>query len=164
MVQQLLGLLDELVLDLRLAVATHGSISLASSQHAAASIRAAPAGPGVRESIEQAFTVAGVTPEPPERALLFQAIPEDPRGCNWTTSRGSRIRARAVAELSDEQRTDERYRDLASRSLDVAAKRVRKAEIRAIESVIPGRPQDGRLTGPPWLHRAPSLLPRWPPE
>ena len=93
-------------------------------------------GPGLRESIEQAFTVAGVTPEPAERASLFQAILKTLEPQSDDVAWVSAIRARAVAELSAEQHTDERYKDLASRSLDAAAKRVRKADIRAIESVI----------------------------
>ena len=135
-VAQLSGLLDELVSDLRVAAGhPRFDLSLVANTVPPAYVPLLP-GPGLRESIEQAFAVAGLTPEPAERASLFQAILKtlepQPDDVAWVSA----IRARAVAELSTERRTDERYKDLATRSLDAAATRVKKADIRAIESLI----------------------------
>lgn len=135
-VAQLSGLLDELVSDLR-AAAGHSrfDLSLVANTIPPAYVPLLP-GPGLRESIEQAFTVAGVTPEPAERASLFRAILKtlepQPDDVAWVSA----IRARAVAELSAEQRTDERYKEMTSRSIDTAAKRAKKADIRSIEFLI----------------------------
>ncbi|MCA1649201.1 MAG: hypothetical protein LC753_02650 [Acidobacteria bacterium] len=135
-VAQLSALLDELVSDLRVAAGhSRFDLSLVANTVPPAYVPLLP-GPGLRESIEQAFIVAGVTPEPAERASLFQAILKtlepQPNDLAWVPA----IRARAVAELSAEQRTDERYKELSSRSLEAAAKRVKKADIRAIEALI----------------------------
>jgi hypothetical protein len=135
-VAQLSGLLDELVSDLRVAAGhSRFDLSLVANTVPPAYVPLLP-NPGLRETIEQAFIVAGVTPEPAERSSLFRAILKtlepQPEDVAWVSA----IRARAVAELSAEQRTDERYKELSSRALDAAAKRVRKADIRAIEALI----------------------------
>ena len=109
--------------------------------------------PTLRESIELAFTAARVAAEPAERIALLESIsrtltpqpvdgestagsadarPEPIGSSGW----GADFRARAAAELGAERRVDRAYADLTTRTLARARDRARRADVRAIDSLI----------------------------
>ena len=97
-VAQLSALLDELVSELRAAAGqSRFDLSLVASTRSPPPVPLLPA-PGFRESIEQAFTVARLTPDPPSACRCFRRSSERLRaGANETWA--AALRARAFAEL-----------------------------------------------------------------
>jgi hypothetical protein len=138
-VAQLSALLDEVMADLRVAAGlSRYDLSLvATASPLPPDVPALPP-PTLRESVEQAFTAASVTPDPTERVALLQAIvsgTDEPRRREaW---RGA-LHARASAALARELKIDRSYRELVARTVSQADKRARRADVGGIERLVQG--------------------------
>lgn len=134
-VAQLSTLLDEVLAELR-AVAGEQSMELSlvaeTIPPAQVPLMAPPA---FRESIEQAFTVAKVTPESTERVSLLDSIVRALQPVSkekWAAA----LRAKASSELALELRTELAYTELATRTLALAEERGRVADVKGLEKLI----------------------------
>lgn len=92
--------------------------------------------PGLRESIELAFTAARVAAEPAERASLLESIVRELESSSADGGWAADVRTRATAELAAEQRVDQAYGQLTARTLARATDRARRADVRAIDALI----------------------------
>jgi hypothetical protein len=134
-VEQLGGLLDEVVADLRVAAGEpRMELSLVADTMPPPAVTLMPP-PSLRETIEQAFTVARMTPESTERVSLLGAVVEvvaPIRNENWAAA----IHARASSDLRLELRTEESYAELIAETMTEATKRTRLADVRGLEKLI----------------------------
>jgi hypothetical protein len=147
-VAQLSALLDEVVSELRVAAGqSRFELKLVAPTVTAPTMEMMPA-PTLRESIEVAFTAARVASEPGERVSMLESIvrtlssrpPDDPNldpaalaaKAEWV----SLAMARASAELASEQQVDRAYAQLTNRTLARATDRARRADVRALDSLI----------------------------
>jgi hypothetical protein len=148
-VAQLSALLDEVVSELRVAAGqSRFDLKLVAASVAPPEMEVFPA-PSLRESIELAFTAARVAAEPAERVALLESIvltlgsmtPEGTAGspevpdatkASWAET----VRARASSELAVEQAVDRAYAALSARTLARAADRARRADVRALDSLV----------------------------
>jgi len=137
-VAQLSALLDEAVGDLRVAAGlSRVDLTLVvTARPLPATVPELPA-PTLRESIEQAFTVASVAADPAERVSLLQAIVSE-LGASEESPKGkpSILHARVSAALSQELKTDKRYGDLVARMVTSADERARRADVNGIEKLV----------------------------
>ena len=134
-VAQLSTLLDEVLAELRAAAGEpQVELSLVAETIPPAHVPLLPA-PGFRESIEQAFTAARLTPESTERVSLLDSIARALQPVSsekWAAA----LRARAAADLALEVRTELAYTELASKSMAAAETRARLADVKGLEKVI----------------------------
>jgi hypothetical protein len=136
-IAQLSALLDDVLSELRVAAGqSRFNLSLvATGDTKPLDVSALPQ-PTLRESIEQALTVARVTPDTTERVSLLQAIvlqlQQNASESTWSAA----LHARASAELSVELKTDKSYRDLVSRMVSAADERARRADVNGIEKLV----------------------------
>lgn len=133
-VRELGLMLEEVVADLRLAAGeSRLELSLV-AQTSAPTMDLLPP-PTFRETIEQAFAVARLTPESTERVSLLGSIVEvlaplaDER---WASA----LRTRASADLRSEVRTETAYAALVAQTLAAAQVRARTADVTAIEKLV----------------------------
>lgn len=147
-VAQLSALLDDVVSELRVAAGqSRFDLKLVAPTVGAPTIDVFPA-PGLRESIELAFTAARVASEPAERVSLLESITRalgtmsangEPT-TDGSTSSGAKwvadARARALTELATERQVDHAYAELASRTLARADDRARRADVRGLDALI----------------------------
>ena len=148
-VTQLSALLDEVVSELRVAAGqSRFDLRLVAPTVTAPTMEMMPA-PTLRESIEFAFTAARVAAEPGERVSLLESIvrtlasttPNDPAAgsglaATSSTEWVSLAMSRASTELAAEKRVDRAYALLANRTLARAADHARRANVRALDSLI----------------------------
>jgi hypothetical protein len=147
-VSQLSMLLDDVVSELRVAAGqSQFDLKLVAPMIAPPAVELKPA-PTLRESIELAFTAAGHAAEPAERTSLLESISrtlaavgtDETIGTNGgapaDTAWAAGAKVRAAAELAIEQKVDRAYAQLASRTLSRAAQRARRADVRALDSII----------------------------
>ena len=143
-VAQLSALLDEAVGDLRVAAGLPrlDLTLVATASPLPPDVPELPP-PTLRESIEQAFTVASVAPDPAERVALLESIvsglerPDDETaGKADSTSWAATLHARASAALTLELKTDKSYRDLVARTINAADVRARRADVSGIEKLV----------------------------
>lgn len=134
-VAQLAGLLDEVVAELRIAAGDpRVDLSLVADTLPPPPVGLMPP-PSLRETIEQAFTVARLTPESTERVSLLGAVIEvvAPLGKeNWAAA----IHARASADLRLEMRTEASYAELIAETMAEADARTQRADVQGIEKLI----------------------------
>jgi hypothetical protein len=147
-VAQLSALLDEVVSELRVAAGqSRFDLKLVAAAVPATTMEVYPT-PSLRESVELAFNAARVAAEPAERVSLLESIvrtlgtvaPEDaaspdmPAGTNasWVDA----ARARASSELLTEQTIDRAYAALTTRTMARATDRARRADVRALDSLV----------------------------
>ena len=135
-VAQLVSMLDEVVADLRAAAGTPGAdLSLAATTITPPPVPLLPP-PGARDTLEQAFSAARITPDAAERISLLQAIAAAIKTAGttetWTTALGGRV----SMELASELRLDRAYRELAVRTTTAAAARAARADVRGVEATL----------------------------
>lgn len=148
-VSHLSALLEEVVSELRVAAGqSRFELKLVAPAVAAPTIEVRSP-PGLRESIELAFTAARVAAEPAERVSLLESIARTlasampqadghpDRSASGDVSWAEAARARATADLLAEQRVDLAYAQLSARTLSRAADRARRADVRGIDSLVP---------------------------
>ena len=134
-VAQLSTLLDEVVSELRVAAGEQRldlSLAVDTSPPPTIDLLAAPT---FRETIEQAFTVARLTPESTERVSLLNSVVsalEPLQAESWAAA----LRARASADLNLELKTERAYADLVARTMALADQRTRAADVKGIERLV----------------------------
>jgi hypothetical protein len=143
-VAQLSALLDEAVGDLRVAAGLPrlDLTLVATASPLPPDVPELPP-PTLRESIEQAFTLASVAPDPAERVSLLEAIVSgldrsdgEAAGKPDSPSWAATLHARATAALMMELKTDKSYRDLVTRTVTAADERARRADVSGIEKLV----------------------------
>jgi hypothetical protein len=135
-VSQLSAMLDEVASELRVAAGqSRFDVALVANTTPAAPVPLLPP-PTLRQSIEQAFTVARITPDSIQRVTLLRAVTDvladRPRDESWAAA----LRARATADLALALRTDRAYADLSARLLKRADERVQRADVKALEQLV----------------------------
>jgi hypothetical protein len=136
-VAQLSALLDETVAELRVAAGqSRFDLELVATSGTLPPDEPALPEPTLRESIEQVFTLAKITPDGTERVSLLQTIVArlgDPElDAAWTGA----VRAKASAELASEVKTDKAYRDLVTKMVAAADDRASRADVNGIDALV----------------------------
>jgi hypothetical protein len=138
-IQEMLGILDEAIADLRvLAGVDRFSLSLVASVEQASSREPLLPDATPQEAIEQTLTAARLSDSPVERVSLMsvalagiereaERLPSD-----WRTTTRMAIRTGIAVEVA----TDRRYQLLTSRMLGRAAERARAADVRGLERLL----------------------------
>ncbi len=143
-VAELAGMLDEVISDLRVAAGETTTVSLVASTVPPRETMLAP--PDLRETMEQAMTVASLAPDPSQRLSLLEAIDiglrEAARQGGWAAALAGRV----SAELADERKVEKAYGTLATATLSVAAARAARGDLRGVQALFEGVLQaDDRL-------------------
>jgi hypothetical protein len=135
-VAQLVGMLDEVISELRVAAGQSSfDVSLV------ANVAISPpeellAAPSFRESMEQAVAAADSVAEPSERISLLDAVTaaltEPARAGGWAAA----LRLRAVTELAAERRIDKAYSDLSSSMIASATARAQRGDVSGVQSLL----------------------------
>jgi hypothetical protein len=135
-VAQLSGMLDEVVSELRVAAGqTSFDLSLVANTIPDPPMPLLP-DPDIRETSEQAFAAARLTPEPAERVSLLRSIvyslqePADAGG--WAAD----LYARASTALNAELQADRAYADLASKTTAAVRARAVRGDVKGLQAAI----------------------------
>jgi hypothetical protein len=135
-VAKLAGVLDDVVSELRVAAGqSRFDLSLVANAVPPPDVPMLPP-PTLRESVEQAFALARVSQDPPQRADLLRSIVDALAGPAGREAWARALRARATADLRLSARLDKQYADLTTRTLAEAGKKLRRADIKGIEALI----------------------------
>jgi hypothetical protein len=134
-VAELSSLLDEVLAGLRAAAGQpRMELSLVAETVPPPAVDLLP-DPSLRETIEQAFSVARLTPEATERVALLEAVVRALQPATkerWAAA----LHARAAADLALELKTEAAYADLSRRTLAAAEERAGTADVRGVEQLI----------------------------
>lgn len=132
----LIGMLDDVLNDMRAAAGQTVELSLAATTMPAPPVPLLPP-PDARGRLEQAFSAARYAPDPHERVSLLQSIaaalkarPE--KKDTWAAAFGRRVEA----ELASELRIDRSYADFIDRILKAADERADRADTDGLEALI----------------------------
>jgi hypothetical protein len=135
-VAQLSSMLDEVVSELRVAAGqSRFDLSLVATTAPPPPVPLLPA-PTLRESIEQAFTVARITPDIAQRVSLLNAITGALSDPSTTAGWAVALRTKASADLATEVRLDQAYADLSDRIMTAAEIRRRRADVKGMEALV----------------------------
>ena len=134
-VLELSGLLDEVVAELKASAGEPRMELVLSVDTTPPPPRALLPEPTFRETIEQAFTAARLTPESTERIALLEAILRALKPASSETWAAA-LHARASADLLLELKTEADYAGLAARTLSSAEARARAADVKGLEKLI----------------------------
>jgi hypothetical protein len=149
-VRQILGVLDEVVADLRASAGqTRFDLALVANPLPPAPVALLPP-PTLQESIEQALTAADLSPTAEERtALLRTALGTiDAHRPALPAPWASATRANASRALRDELELTRRYATLQDRALRDANRAAARADVAAVERVLAAtRARDAKLGG-----------------
>lgn len=137
-VAELTTLLDGVLSELRVAAGqSKFDLSLVANTTPPPAVPMLP-GPGLRESIEQAFMLTRLSQDSVQRSVLLRsitdALAEPARDGGWAAA----LRARATADLTIAIRTDRSYADLSARMLRSADTKVRRGDVKGVERLIAG--------------------------
>ncbi|HEY7498377.1 MAG TPA: hypothetical protein VH740_07685 [Vicinamibacterales bacterium] len=136
-VKQLAALLDDAISELRVGAGLprFDLTLVAIADSWPASEPAMPA-PTPRESLDQAFAAASLTPNSAERVSLLEAImhtlSNGAGGAAWAPT----MNARAASALAVEARIDKEYADLVSRTIAAADERSKRADVRGLDTLL----------------------------
>jgi hypothetical protein len=135
-VAQLVGMLDEVISELRVAAGqTSFDVSLVANV-ATSNPEELLEAPGFRESMEQAVTAAAAVAEPAERISLLDAVAaaltEPARAGGWASA----LRLRALTEVGTERRIDQAYSDLSSSMIAAATKRAQRGDVPGVQALV----------------------------
>lgn len=134
-IQPLLGMLDDVVGEMRAAAGHTVELSLAATTMPAPPVPLLPP-PDRRGRLEQAFSAAGYAPDAHERVSLLQSIalalkdPSAPKD-TWAAAFGRRVEL----ALASDRRTDQAYADLTARTLAGATARADRADVTGVEAL-----------------------------
>lgn len=154
-VAQLVGLLDDVVAEMRVAAGMNQfDLSLVANASAPSPI-ALLANPDLQQSLEGAFRAALVTGEASDRVALLRTLTRQlntsPK-TEWMATLATKVSRALVAELQIE----DAYADLSRRTLRNAARRAANADVKGLQQVIAtalatddrlGRRRPGEMTG-----------------
>ncbi len=134
-VAQLVGMLDEVISELRVAAGQSSfDVSLVANV-AMATPEELPSAPTFRETMEQAVAAAAVA-EPSERISLLDAVSaaltEPARAGGWAAA----LRLRALTEVAAERRVDKAYSDLSSSMISAASKRAQRGDVPGVQALV----------------------------
>ena len=132
-VAQLTGMLDDVISELRVAAGETHHVSLAATT--VPPDEPMLAAPDLRESLEQAMTVAALTPDPGERVSLLRGI-ELALGTAPPTDWGAALSARAAGELAAELRIEKAYDALSVSTLAAANTRAANGDLRGVQALV----------------------------
>lgn len=138
-VQQMLGILDEAIADLRAAAgASSFDLSFVASSTPPPPFAALLPAPSPREVIEQTLTAARLTDSPAERLSLLTVASAalDSQSDLLPAEWAAETRTAVQAQMAHELETDRRYRALSERLLRLAATRARMADVRGVQRVL----------------------------
>jgi hypothetical protein len=136
-VAQLVGLLDEVISELRVAAGQSSfDLSLVAHVTPAPPADLLPA-PTLRDTMEQAIAAAAVAAEPAEKISLLRAVTaalaESAAEGGWAAS----LHARASTELAAELGIDKSYGDLVSSTVAAATARAARGDVVGVQSLVP---------------------------
>ena len=137
-VREILAILDEVIVDLRAAAGIR-SFDLALVAPAPdVALEPLAAMPSVREQIDQAVRVAGLTDHPAERVALLQAALAllNEAGVVMPAGDASALRRVMVARIAEEQTIDRRYADLTRRLMSDANRSAARASVGGVQRVL----------------------------
>ncbi len=135
-VSQLVGMLDEVISELRVAAGQSSfDVSLVASITVANPEELLPA-PGFRETMEQAFAAAAATPEPAERVSLLDAVASALREPARTGGWAAALRLRVSSDLATELRLNKSYSDLSSWALVSASSRAARGDVTGMQTLV----------------------------
>jgi hypothetical protein len=135
-VAQLTGMLDDVISDLRVAAGETTRVSLVASTIPVVEPMIAP--PDLRETMEQAFSAATMTPEPTERISLLGAIGIALQDVKKRDSWAAVLAARAAHDLAGELRIEKAYSTLSSSTLTAASARAARGDLRGVQDLVEG--------------------------
>lgn len=135
-VGQLVGMLDEVISELRVAAGQSSfDVSLVANVTPPSAAELLPP-PGFRETMEQAVAAAAATSEPAERASLLRAVTsalqEPARTGGWAAA----LHARASSELALELRLDKSYVQLTSSTIAAATARAARGDVTGVQALV----------------------------
>ncbi len=135
-VAQLTGMLDEVISELAIAAGESSfDLSLVATTESPPDVELLPP-PTLRETMEQALSVARVSPEPAERISLLRsiegALKEVPRTGGWAAA----LRNEASSELTAELRVERRYANLASVAATEASARASRGDVAGVRRLV----------------------------
>ena len=137
-VRQVLGVLDEVVSDLRAkAGQTDFALDLIAAVDPPAPPEAAMANPTAAESIAQAVAVAKVSDVPADRVSILRAVVaaiDDPRN-GAVDSSAKQTRRWAISTIGQEVAVDKRYAELSATILQRASAAAGRADVAEVERV-----------------------------
>jgi hypothetical protein len=132
---QLSKLFDEVISDLRAAAGRSGfDVSLVATTMPPPHMELLP-DPTYRDTLEQAFVVAGLAPEPAERMSLLRSLQralKDSADVEWATSLATRTSEALVVE----ERVEQSYRELAAASMAAANRSAQRADVRGLQAIV----------------------------
>lgn len=138
-VQQMLGILDEAIAELRAAAGARSfDLNFVAASTPPPRTEALLPPPSPREAIEQTLLAASLTDSPAERLSLLtvaSAALDSQAGVlpsAWLVS----TRATVQAQVAHELEVDRKYRDLGERMVRLAATRARLADVRGVQRVL----------------------------
>ncbi len=135
-VAQLAAVLDDVVSELRVAAGqSRFDLSLVAVATPPPPVPMLPP-PTLRESVEQAFALTRESQNAPQRAALLRSIVDALAGPAGKEAWAAVVRARATADLRVSDRIDRQYADLTTRTLAEAGKRLLRADVRGLQSLI----------------------------
>lgn len=133
-VAQLTAMLDEVISELRVAAGETNRVSLVANTIPPVEPMLAP--PDFRETMEQAMSVAAITPDPAERISLLRAIGvalgDGARREDWQGV----LSARAASDLSAELRIEKAYNVLSASTLTAANARAARGDLRGVQELV----------------------------
>jgi hypothetical protein len=135
-VAQLVGMLDEVISELRVAAGqTSFDVSLVANVAMSTPEELVEA-PSFRESMEQAVAAAAAVAEPAERISLLDAVAaaltEPARAGGWAAA----LRLRALTEVGAERRIDKAYSDLSSSMIASATQRAQRGDVPGVQALV----------------------------
>ncbi|MBW8713269.1 MAG: hypothetical protein JF632_04200 [Acidobacteria bacterium] len=135
-VSQLVGMLDEVISELRVAAGqSNFDLSLVANVAVPTPEELLPE-PSFQESMEQAVAAAGAAAEPVERISLLDAVSaallEPARAGGWAAA----LRTRVTTELAAERRIDSAYQALSSTTIASAAARAQRGDVPGVQALI----------------------------
>lgn len=135
-VSQLVGMLDEVISELRVAAGQSSfDVSLVANITVANPEELLPA-PGFRETMEQAFAAAAATPEAAERVSLLDAVASALREPAKTGGWAAALRLRVSSDLATELRINKSYSDLASWAFASASSRAARGDVTGMQTLV----------------------------
>ena len=135
-VAQLAALLDEVVSELRVAAGqSRFDLSLVASSTPPPAVQMLEP-PSLRDSVEQAFMLARISPDAAQRTSLLRGISDALAAPAGEGGWAAALRARANADLITSSRIDRAYTQLSTRMLRAADARARRADVAGMEALI----------------------------